>query len=498
MIRELFEYLHLKDLVACSLVNKRWYSIYAAFKLHSLAITDHPYCYSNCLNFDRTKWYHSNRPFRKAERWEPAMFGRLVEKPLLSNLRQLALCDYSFRGFDLNELNRFEKLVHLEITTSWYSKKRTVQLNLPKLEVLAFHWNKHCLLFFDCPKLSTLLYNVCGEDANLLVKHPETIRKLQTNLVGSNLAKFKNVECLVTRKLEVISKATLLSLPRLRELNFIEDIENVFGGDTVDQVKRTLSEFLDEVKKLRNSDFRFTFAGFQLTNVKLKQIDFDVQPGKLLTLNECVYMKNYHLIEPGAIDFVQTVDYGSLLSNATGGLPHCFSQKFTDIRWVKAGDVIEDSDQLLWFLKSFGSLEILELETARLSQEFCDRLPASARSLLELLLHGDPENVLQLNFEFIGGFAFLSRLEILSPISLQSSTSLANSLSGKGPISVKYEIDPQICMVSPIPFLSFGITNRVKINKERCSKFWNISVAGRRPSNPKEIVNFFKPLQGPE
>ena len=505
MIRELFHYLRLKDLAACSLVNKCWHSIYAAFKLHSLAITDYEKTIFDVFN--AKKWYHSKRPFREAERGVPAIFGRLVEKPLLSNLRQLAICGYWFHyNFDFNVLNRFEKLVHLEIRISLREMK--VHLNLPKLKVLAFHVNEHCLLFVDCPELSTLLYQ---GDANLLdVKHPETIRKLETDLVGSDLVKFKkkfkNVECLVTKRPEAISKATLLALPRLRELRYNRDIENLVGFDfrrgsmvaTIDRMKRTLNEFLREAKRLKGSDFRFTFAGFQLTNVKLEQIDFGVQSGREWVYNEYVYMKNYHLIEPGAINFLQNVNYGSLLRNATGELPRCFSQKFTDIRWVLAVDVIEDPDQLLRFLKSLRSLECLELVTAGLGQEFYDRLPASTRSLSELQLHGYQVDVLVLNFEFIGEFSCISCLKIQPPLSLESSTSLANSLPGERSIFVEYDIDPRIHMKEfLIPPLRYGRENHIKIRKDEWSKFWAIDIAGHSASNPKEIVNYFEPLQNP-
>ena len=58
------------------------------------------------------------------------------------------------------------------------------------------------------------------QDANLLhVKQPETIRKLETSMVNGELAPFRNVECLVTRQFEAIRKATLQSLPKLKEFH---------------------------------------------------------------------------------------------------------------------------------------------------------------------------------------------------------------------------------------------------------------------------------------
>lgn len=75
----------------------------------------------------------------------------------------------------------------------------------------------------DCPELSSLIYN---GHANLLhVKQPEMIRKLETSMSGSKLAPFRNVEHLVATQFEVISKATLQSLPEVKALLNNETIE---------------------------------------------------------------------------------------------------------------------------------------------------------------------------------------------------------------------------------------------------------------------------------
>ena len=425
MISELFEHLPPKDLIACSMVNTRWQSIHAAFKLHRLAAIDR--------DRERIKWYGSNRPIQEAERCGPATFLRLVEKPLLSNLKQLALnCDLDF---DLNELNRFRQLVHLEINIDLAGK---VHLNLPKLKVLAFHdFNFDCALSIDCPELNTLLYLAETEYAHLLnVKHPETIRRLETNPVGQQLTRFKSVECLVIYEFEAISKATLLSLPALRELRYEQSImelvydefNNEFG--TIDRVKRKLSKFLDEAKKLRGSDFRFTFAGLQLTNVKADQIDFGLKVNKHgeWVSNEYIYMKNYHLIEPDALHFVRLIDYTDLLSHTTGEIPRCFFQKFTVINELLIHSVVKDPDHLLWFLKSLRSLRRLTFEDVKLSQEFYDQLPAVAPSLLDLQMSGQCWNDERpLNFDFIAQLS-LSEIRIFPDLPLRSATSLVRWL----------------------------------------------------------------------
>ena len=185
MICKLFDYLCPKDLVACSMVNKRWHSISAGIKLHRLIAID--YYYGN----RPSKWFDSNQKIREREAVSLAMFRRLAGKPLLSNLKHLALSGRF--EIDLNKLNCFRQLVHLEIHLKDPSGE--AHLNLPQLKVLAFHrFNWNCSLSIGCPLLSTLRYHG-GFSNQLKVKQPETIRKLMTDICSPRwVAAFKNVQ----------------------------------------------------------------------------------------------------------------------------------------------------------------------------------------------------------------------------------------------------------------------------------------------------------------
>ena len=487
MICELFKYLPLKDLLACSIVNRRWHSIYAGFKLHRLFVIQ-PHADDRHLHWS---WFDSDQTTRKEDWCFLAMFLHLAEKPLLSNLKHLALDGFKFE-FDPNKLNRFRQLVHLEIHIILDTK---LNLNLPKLKVLALPFIDDGALSIDCPELRTLLCFVDrNEDTTLFdLKHPETIRKLETGLVGRSLVLFNNVECLVTGKFEAISKSTLLSLPKLRELRFETNIrallKGVFRGDvgSVDRMKRKVSEFVNEAKKLKGSDFRFTFCGLQLANVNMDQIDFCVQldeAGYEEVYNEYIYMKNYHLIEPGALLFLQRVDYTSLLSHVTGEFPRCFSQKFTGIRTVRAKSEVQDAGQFLWFLKSLRLLEVLHLEKTGLRQEFYDQLPASACSLIELTLRrGHCEDGLQLNFDFIGEFSYLLELNIFPGFSLRSATSLIRWFDKLDWISFG------ICFNTESRGFVKGISKWIVFGSDRHSPYLFDT------ENRDEIVNFIEGLE---
>lgn len=410
------------------MVSKLWHSIYASLKLHRLAVIDLDV---QQYSFGYSKWYNSNRPIREAERCRPAVFCRLVEKPQLSNLSHLVLigrprqCPFYFGfSFDLNRLNGLN-LVQLEIDVYLVNH---VYLTLPKLKVLAFHPQNYCYLSVDCPQLNTLFYhndNWAGVENLLEIKHPETIRKLETNVFGSELKQFENVECLVTKRFGLICEDTLRLLPKLKRFHYIRNIEDLilvesgwFGNEigTVDQMKQIVTRFLADVKRLKGSDFLFSFYGFQLTaSVKLEQIDFGVhvnRDGRYERVwNEYVYMNNYHLIEPGALDFINCVNYTGMLSQVNGALPHCFSQKFTGITCVSALTKVPDAKNFLCFLESLRFLRRLELLTTGLDQEFFDQLPVTTCSLVRLELYGNQENEPK-NFDFIGKFSGLLELGI--------------------------------------------------------------------------------------
>ena len=248
---------------------------------------------------------------------------------------------------------------------------------------------------------------------------------------------------------------------------------------TVTNVKRKLSELLNEAK-LRDSDFRFRFAGLLLTNVD--QVDLGVQvdesTGRERVSNEYVYMKNYQLIEPGALDFVHDVDYTRLLDNVTGEFPRCFSQKFTRIYWIKATAKVRDPDHFLWFLKSLRFLSRLELESTELSQEFYDQLPASAPSLRRLYLRKG-HCVNELNIDFIDELSGLTHIWIKPALTLESIPSLFRS-------------------ADRLKEGDFCFESRFSIWKKEGSTVWKVWKNHQllfKNENPEEIVNFFEGYQ---
>ena len=480
LIRELFKQLHPTDLVACSAVNKRWHSIYSNFKLNRLAAV---WKYRGTVR----KWYNTNQRIRDEELLELTKFTCLPEKPLFSHLKYLALCGESP---GLTWLNKLGQLVHLEIDIKCLDSK-AVDLNLPKLKVLVFHFfNEQCPLSIDCSELCVLVYRGEPDDQSLLnVKHPETIRKLETNMVSPKwLAPFKSVEYLVTQEIEAINKSTLQSLPRLKELRFNTSIEFLFRGSGTESlvgIKRMLIEFLDDVQLFGRPDFKFRFSGFHLPNkTKLNEIDFGVQVFQSIELvsNEYVYLKNYQLIEPDGLDFIRSINYNKLMRYVTvEEFPRYFSEKFTGILQVESFGKIQDADHFFAFLKSLDSLAILSVNGPKLGQEFYDQLPA-VRSLVMFRLKEDDGT--NLNFDFLGKFSHLSQVNFTSVsqnLSLQSTLSLVRWLGKLRQVSFYFQFEEV----------------RFIIEKTMGSKVCKVHKNYRKEletENPKEILNFFKGL----
>ena len=442
MIRELFKHLSLKDLTACSIVNKRWHSIYSDFRVDSLVVT-----YGSESELDFSKWYNSNRRLRDSRQCPHKMFIRLLNRPLLASLKHLSFCWYIPSEFDLNVLNKFSQLVHLEIHSPDLRGKKVVNLSLPTLTVLVLlNYNEYCPVSLDCPLLKVLSYYEgysVPEEYRLDVKHPETIWKLETNILSFKLTTFNRVECLVTETFRIICRDTLLSLPSLRELQFNQRIDLVLCCDytilfgSPDRLRELLNEFLDDLQELKGPDFRFIFAGLQMTKWTLEQMDFCVQEpsGYPRIFCELAYMKNQDLIDPDvSLDFVTSFDYSRLMQATNGEIPSWFFKRFTEIHRVDTTAKVQDPEHFRWFLSSLRTLSNLDLKNSELGQEFYDQLPTLAPQLTWLDLNDDenvPNNQLQLNFDFADKLPHLSLLSISQELPPELIARLLTWLAGR-------------------------------------------------------------------
>ena len=483
MICELFKHLPPKDiLVSCSLVNKRWHSIVDGFKVHTLVVTDE--VYAKIIS----KWTYLNRRTQDHELCDGELFNRLADHPRAKHLKRLALlCGEDLA--DTSNLESFSQLQHLEFIIN-----RLGAVNHSELEILVCYHTNTERLSIDCPKLRVLVYQEDERQRKSLlnVKHPETIRELRTNLVGAKLDAFKSVQCLVTLEIEAISRATLKSLPALKKLHFDGEIEKVFrkfGSDkvgTLDRMKRKLKEFLGHVKQLKRADLRFRFAGFELTNATLDEIDFDMQveAGRETVYNESVYLKNYHLIEPDALPFIRGVNYSLLMSNVTGDLPADFFEKFAAVDTVGVTVAVQDDRHFRWFLKSLRSCTSLWLVDSQLGADFFQYyLPKLVPSLDTLGMNAYDPTGLLFDFNVLREFPRLSRLWIWGELSLETVRSLTHLLE---------DLDTEV----EFEFECKG--RRVLVEKSAIEPVWSVTEEDEEPmefSERNDLIDCLKEFQ---
>ena len=472
-------------------------------------------------DFNRSKWYHSDQLVKEKELCY-LKFAHLVDQPLVSNLKHLALCDES-PEFDLNKLNQFDQLTHLEIDRCL--GEQPVNLHLPELRVLAIHrFNEHCRLSIDCPELEVLLYRGEPEDENLLdVKHPETIRKLETDMVGAKLDQFENVKCLVTKTLFSIHQNTLQSLPNLKELRCNASIMGLerelrkyrqhYRTGYCEEIQLLLRQFLDALEKLRRSDLQFIVSGFQMDIEKLEDdIEFwwPKKLGLMRFSEEYFFIRNHNLIDE-PMDFIKKLNYTLLMENQAGMARKSFYRKFTGVKEVHSGPwTVEYPSHFLSLLKSLGSLIILDLRQSGLGPDFYEQLPTAVPQLVQLVLQECPEEcgvfngwkmedeypgiekckkldcMLEMNFDFIDQLPHLSRVYVHQNLTLLSMCSLLRWADRLEEIEFCFSVKAERFLVKKTAGSEeFEVFKTSLINEQRRLK----------TKNPVEVVEFFESLQ---
>ena len=391
------------DLAACLMVNKLWHSICAGLKMNSLAVRHN--------SLDAIRYQYPDLKLKEKDLCNLKLLTDLADKPLISDLKHLALIINQHPEFDVNKLNAFSKLLRLDIYIMTFRYGKAAKFNFPSLKILTYKFTENLPIWIDCPSLIelTLIYRqpqntpFVYDRMRLVVKHPETIKKLETNTRWfTDLAPFTNVECLTAWRFEVISKYLLEWLPKLKEFRCNENIRNILRRNHMDlqQIKQTLREFVNDVNALKEHEFVFVFAGFPLTKISVDKIKFSVQPrnGIENVQNEYLYMKNYQLLDTNCtLRFINRLDYNCLMTHSSGQIPSGFSEKFTGLKWVNVLGGVQNAGHLFWFLRSLKSPICLFLSKTELSKKFAYRplLSAYSHALLDSRVYeGNP---LQLN-----------------------------------------------------------------------------------------------------
>lgn len=401
MICEIFQKLSLSDLINCKQVDKRCYHAVEMIRVRGLSVKDNKgsnnpdYCHPNLLN---------------------NLLNR--EKLIIINKLVCLKIKHFDHKFDYQKINLFKELVHLEMLPV-----SNLQFSLSKLEILKFNSVNIYKIDLNCPKLQELHYTE-WEDVNALVlKNPETIKKLHCNFYGKKLERFRCLEQLESifcyGGFKLLIDDTVWKLLFLNSINFKDSIDHLrffwvsvpgINNNLLLQVKvGILLQDFNRQRILKNSKLVLCFAGLRLTSsASIERLIFQKESGEIS--EEMLYANNWQLLEE-TVPFVENVNYSLLVKQFDLRIPEDYFKRFFNLRKVFVTERLQDENHFLSFLTDLQKpLKELNLANSILSQSACDQLPKICPALVSFGFANMAQ--CQLNFSFLSKFKKLDRLAI--------------------------------------------------------------------------------------
>ena len=442
MLCQVLRNLSLRELIDNKLVCKLWNELISSHLKVTRLVVDQ-------YGRQKDRWWHVSRPVNEyLELCRPRLFVVQLHRLILANLRHLRIKVFNeLDDFDLNDLNVFVQLVHLEVDYVIRRPDTRIDWNLPQLKILKFlFWGTNeekrmTQISIDCPKLKALSCDI-EENDFFDVKSPETITTFHGCLYGTHLAKFKNIEVYQCRaELRFVDDALMKRLPAAKELR----IEGDLGGfyyqlnlevEGLDDLRRFLKRLLSNRRKVVRPDLRLFFGGIEITDealvdrLDLRMVEhFDNFP-KLS--DEHFYFGDYpadgkpNLQEE--LTYVEHVHY-SILMSLMDDLPrdyflNDYFERFWNLKIIYTKGEIQDPDHFAFFIAQLEHLQYLGLIEPGLFQDWYDRLPTIC-SLQNFDLREKDE--IELNFDFLALFEpHVELVNIFRDMALQSARSLPN------------------------------------------------------------------------
>ena len=430
MVCEVLRWLPLEDLVELKMTAKRYLQIVSDFKVKKLDVSNYERSDSHC--------------------W-PALFIHQLARPTLSRLQQLTIEDFP-EHFDLNQLNRFDRLVQLKITR--LPEDEDIRLDLPELREFEVAFNETCKLRINSAKLEKLIYNGKNGGNLLQVDHPETVVYLDSDLSEEKLRSFRNLRHLrSSSNFYILDERTLSDFPDLKEIAYTgtyEDVNDILdeefdGLNDLNYITRFLERFMARKKELDRTDLRVQFVSFELVD------DKEIKDYKFEDFYMCLRFGAYNLYDPVDEIYLHAQNYDQLigtfetyrvdycqLMRIFDRIPDDFFSKFVGIWRVDAYDY-EDEEHLLRFLQSVPNLREFEARAEIIGESFFDQLSEScSESLRSIVLTVEAKEILQnVNFPYL--FPVLSKLHLEMDLSLEEFRWLLN-MSWCGSFNVKFSL----------------------------------------------------------
>lgn len=437
----IFNKLNLIDLFNnCRLVSKRWKVLIDSIKFQHLIISDfnisfYFYLPSKPINPNHIKFINDEDLDLDPDSYP--LLDLYLDKLLYldlnlilnsniikNNFIKLKYLKIDFKSslklnLDLNNLNKFNDLEHLELVSACCKENSILKLpNLKFIYLNIYHYYYHSKLQIDTPKLVTVFISLSLSKIEFV--HPESIEFLDEYCYVKNLNqiedlnKFKNLKKYQVKIENLdfnINQDPLSKLPiDLQFFNFHYDIYwyndkyslnhlnnfiNFILNDKINKKRKNLKIYFDNIELIENKSF--DEYGFQLGNNR----DFLE-----------VYHKNYDQLTT-LPNFRLT--YNRCIKVFKNEIPIDFFNKFNRINSLSVKDEVNEN-QLIVFLNGCSNLTSLSFYDCYLDKQFYNQLPKIENLLVSLTIL---RNKNEIDFKFVNQFKLLAHLTLDLKISIQ-------------------------------------------------------------------------------
>lgn len=255
VIKKIWKYLPLRDIVACGRVNKWWLEVYNDLQVRRINLSE------GC------EMYYSLRAEADESADDdlisPSCYRQLFLQPQLANLRVFIIRCFAIE-FDLNVVNRFRHLIHLEISANFgvynlrtREKPRNIILNLPNLRRFIFTRTDWRTLIVNSEDIEFVQLTGCVMPGLTWITYPNRVTSLSTDgRIDYLVNEYSNVETLYIRYDFQVGESVFDYLPNLKQV-YYEDFQP--SPDEPDDLRasETLRAFRSDGRRLlANPDFQ--------------------------------------------------------------------------------------------------------------------------------------------------------------------------------------------------------------------------------------------------
>ena len=367
--------LKLTDVFQLKKVCKAWKKVIdEEYKPKKLIVFIKQFSYNDTWSFSDGEPLDAKCALRipKLEKFFKSEFIRSFFK----NIESLAILNFPFDNemLDLEHLNQFTNLVHLEIRS--LKLKDQCKLSLPNLKTLCVCKQSYSKVIIDCPKLTKFraMFNL----NHFKIEHPLSLQYLECAYFSAPIKTFLNLEYLYVEFISHVGRTFLEKMTKLKEIQFFD-----FGTtNVVDSLRK-------QKKKLDRKELAICFLGINFDHTpKMELMKFE--RFHLYDANIQLYVANQSRLAR-CVAFIRKVTYNSLTSRSNVAILQDFHLKFPNIGFVQVESKVESREQFLKFLGNCKQLRILHIKSSHLEASDFSRLPDVAPSIIYLTILDESE-----------------------------------------------------------------------------------------------------------